>query len=867
MTIKKSLISVVAAGALAAMVTGCGSSDSTSSSSSTSGGTTNSATVTAVDGYIINGTAKAYFLDENNDTQTITMDSTLHTTDSVDSTLDTVGAADYTLSDDTNKSLIRYYSIENKVLGLSGTTTTPATFIDDGSVEGKYDTNDTLFTARFTAGTKLYAPAAGFSVVSPLTNIVFNAVGGVTALEATEELNTTLIANKTEEVAAILGFDTATMKTTDPLDAISDNPTFAFVNTMISRAANPATFTTSLLKEANATSTSTFTDLIAKLSSAAEDAGDATLKGVFDTIANEIDLVGESDYVAAIPTLNLDDTAAAGGTAKVNSASTTAIANLNTIEINGYSADALNANGDKILATADLDTVTFDLDDIADANSSTTVDLYIQVQGGKSYNAGTAASDEVTIKVSGLALDNVDIAQPTLSDDNESVVKFTAAYQDQNSTAIGYYDLAESNATAAGISDFISMNGSTVTLKIKSLIADVESNISTTNSATLNADADLLGSITNVKIAIDADGKLAKANGTDNYLWGSTSIASVANPSNSNVSGNGKTLVSVTAADMRGDATGANTAPNYDANVTTANGLLTTAGVAVTANTVDYNGSTVVMNVDTTVADKNITLGFGKNDSNANEMLNTFTLSSASGIVTAIGAVTGGSGEDDVNGTNAGKVNLTLDSNSTLTSPDGSHPEYVFTYTPKDEFGKAGTERNVTIQLNRGPSITNTYYVLGEINATSTTTIAEYNTSIASTISDLDGNGDWNTTGGKLCISAMVNGGSTTQGYDVNTTIVDSYAGCMKSIQFQNGVADSNLTITIGDANSTGGFEVSITDTNATNLPLPDTKVLDVNLTLKAYDKFGIAGTSAILQVTLQGNDDNATAAITNVAR
>jgi hypothetical protein len=124
------------------------------------------------------------------------------------------------------------------------------------------------------------------------------------------------------------------------------------------------------------------------------------------------------------------------------------------------------------------------------------------------------------------------------------------------------------------------------------------------------------------------------------------------------------------------------------------------------ANNTDVNGSLTAtimyLGQDTSTADANVTLRFTDNSTNANEVMNAISGLSATGIVKEIGAINAA----DFNGTYT-DVEFVIDTNSTLadySSTSGSHPKTTLTYTVTDEFGKAGTERNITFALNRIPN-------------------------------------------------------------------------------------------------------------------------------------------------------------------
>lgn len=875
MTIKKTIISSAAAALLVAGMTGCSSSDNNYAG----GGTTApSATVTGVDGYILNATATAYYVDDKNSTVPVEMKTTLASINAVDPTKNVKGTPQYTISNETNLSKVRFYSIENKTRKTEGSTVTYETFIDDGSVAGQFDANDTVFvpggsanTSRFVAGTKLYAPATGFKVITPITTLVFETAGGTAAFAANAangaDFNKTKVEDALAKVAAIINVSAEQMRTVDPLN--TTDVKYQQLNTFLSseiKAAGFGAFATNLLKEANATATTSYLDTMKKLAKAAGNAG------VFQAAVKEIETVGEDAYVKALATSNLDKSVNNGGGLVASKASTTAIANVTAIKLGSTHTTDLVLNGDKANPT-DFSNLNLQLAAVKDANTTGKVDLIVQMQGGKSYNAGSAASDEITVKISGLTLDTVDGAL-TIKDNNESEVRYSVAYQDQNKTDVTYSEFADANATAAfgSAKTYITNNTGLVTIDLATLITDVDSNISTTTGKTLTADTDMTAKLSNIKVVLVDNNLLSKVTTSTpakTLLWGTTTIASVAKPTNSNVAGSGKTLINLSAADMRGDATDANAKPNYDANVTDDSNLTVFNG---TENVTDVNGSKVVLMLNqtaVTTADKNITLGFGKNDTNSKEVLNTFKLSSASGIVTKIGTLTDGAGKTDVNGTAAAKVELTIDTNSTdKTFASGKHPEYVFTYKPTDEFNKAGDERNVTIQLNRAPDInvsTGGYLGNGsgiqvDTNLTATTGDIDKNVTLTGLVHDIDGMTDFNSTNGMLCFVAINAIGGSNSGADRVTSSYTTIApgSCLPAIHF-GGVnpADANITLTTGYVASTGNVELRIVaagDFNTSVAGGSASQYTDYNLTVIPVDKYNNFSTSNAKNVLLRLN-------------
>jgi hypothetical protein len=238
----KTLISVAAAGALAAMMTGCSSDDSTVYYPTTTNGI-QSATQ-AVDGYIYNAKAEAFWLGEDNKTMSaVTMEAVDTTTDVATNTVK-LGDNTYKLPADTNstvKNRIKFFKLSAKPSTVDGTIYTPATYVEASGVEG-YDGNDTLF------GGPLYTPANA-AVSSPLTSLIYAANPALfgdenTAPTIAVDINeTTLKAleNNATVIAKNLGLGDVDLLTADPVALAEKNPTLRMVTAlMINADANSA---------------------------------------------------------------------------------------------------------------------------------------------------------------------------------------------------------------------------------------------------------------------------------------------------------------------------------------------------------------------------------------------------------------------------------------------------------------------------------------------------------------------------------------------------------------------------------------------------------------------------------------------------
>ena len=763
MTIKKSLISVAAATLIVAGVAGCGGS----SGSNSSGGTTSSSvtsSVTAVDGYIMNATATAVYFDEDNNSVSEPMKSSLHTTDSVDSTKDTVGAADYTMTDDTNKSLVRYFTLSNKLLETSGTTTTPATFIDDGSVTGVFDINDTVFATRF-PGRTLYAPA-GSSVLTPLTSAVFQQAGGTAAFTPATmgDLNQTVIDNAFDMIAAKTNISVSDLKTVDPTNDVSANPEYALINTLTAQAIDDGVlgaFVTALVAEDNATASTTLTETITKLETAATTAGLTT--NVFTNVLADIAILGEANYIADIPSLNLDDTLNNGGTAAYSSALSTAVASTASVVAGGQSVWSLTSAGDKIGSTTGKDvTITFQA---PEANTTGTADLLVQIAGMASFADETANSSEITIKVSDLNLSTVKTT--TVALDETSDTKFSFGVQENNTSGVHYVSFSDANATAANIGDFITSSGLATTININTLLRAVDTNA--TGELGTSAGFDFT-KISSIKVALVEGGKLQRVNATtttQREAWGTTTVSSIADNSNSNLSGSGLTIFNLAQADSRANTT------------TNALNLAPSLGFSLSGLTGDTNSSTYDLNLT----------------ANTRYDLNVTTSSTDSSETNTTLAVTLGSGFTDKNvsaAISSIKDNLDANISGAIDANATTDTKTTIKFVATDEFGESNTTTYYAL-INVGASFsgkTESQDVAFNGTSSSTMTLAAINSllntgSIGILVSGLDDTNitvSENNTTGVVTLTDV----NTSQDYNGTLTIEDPISGSVFTVDINN---------------------------------------------------------------------------------
>ena len=661
MTIKNSLISVAAATLIVAGVTGCGGSSGSSSSSSTpttSG--VNPSSFEAVDGKIMNALATGYYVDENNATQTVTMEVTKTSTNVVDGNV-TKGSYAYSIPEDSNVTadMIRYVEFNATTALVEDGQSYPASFID---VDGSLDYNvskDQAFTGPFTA-------PKGFKYVTPVSTMVMALMGDdITS----PELNATLLANKIELIASKLNLTTDNMKNLDPTAEGAEE--YGFVNAMLA-ASTPAelsaTATALAALETNATN---FGAVVSSLASNAQ--GDA--KNLFISIKNQLEAGSlTTDDLASI---NFDLTRENDGQPVVNTASATAIGNVTDIELaSGFDASDLLSTGDKISKTGEYIELDFAANTTTDTNATGTVDLYISVANPEANVEDTAKQDKLVIKISDVDIKKVGAA--TTMEVNGSKAK--VSYEYYNTTTA---DGASNYKSMTNIDANNTLFGTAFDTDNKVLISSLIDAIETNATAELNITGACATSLTSGKIVdlaalvVDNDGLLQKVDDDNNpMLWSTTTVAGTG----SAIAAEGKMLLNLRA-DMRGTTTAVNTAPaptyvvqaispdtnrsNYDLNTTHAD--LLDFNVTTANNDSNENNTTVT-----------ITLGAGLKDINLTEVMRVVELNGTANVAGAI------------------EANSTTDQFTTITSK--------FT----DEFGESNTSI-IDVFVNAAPAKSGSY--------------------------------------------------------------------------------------------------------------------------------------------------------------
>ena len=762
MTIKNSLISIVASAAIITAITGC-SSDSTTAAVAAAAATTDTgipSSVQAVDGYIYNATVTAYYLAEDNASMVPIVLDTNNTTKDISTQVVTMGSSTYTLPSGTNstvQSRIRFTTVTNKVSSSVGTTFTPASYIEGNNIDG-YDANDTLLGT-----TTLYAPGMS-DMVSPLTTLVYNSVGAsvlgtTTAIPTTVlgEINATtydgIEANATA-LATKLGLSGVEILYADPVALAASNPTYRLVTALMKDA--PSTAAATLLAGTTPTTLAATLTLIGTAQT-----------GTAQTLANTLAASAANGgfTTADVAGMNIEKSVAYGTIQSLANPVTTGKFPLNAITIDG------SASSNFVLAGAKVDNDAFNVDfnmSNVDGNiSNTTFNALVYLQGNKSYvaNPDSNKTGAIVVKVpfdlnstSGVLAANVPAAtvisyQGKSSSGNELVAK------DMNATTA----LVDANNAISIV------NSTSVRIDVDSIItgirtaADANLTSGVTGLSTLGiADVKVyLEDPTGAIIGVTADGlnSLPLAKGSFSDFSGVISSAEAL-----------KALYSTTL-DLRSATngiSGANSAPD---NAMTIGGYAadtnaSTYEINATANTaLDFNMTTVnatdTMEKNTTVA---FTLGAGLTDVN----------------LTNVSAAVKHDGVPGATGAAVIEANATADKLTTLKA--------VVT----DEFGKATTVTSGVL-INVGASFSGK--TEGQDIAWDTS--ADGDTMTLTAISSLNSLGN---------IAINVAGSD-----DNNITVTENNTTGVVTLTDLSTATEANVTITITDpVNSNLTFSVDI---------------------------------------------------------
>lgn len=721
MTYKKSMISLVAAGAIAAMVTGCGGSSS--SGTTTTNTTTAVTSVEAVDGKILNATVTATYVDDNNVSHDIPLDHAGTYKDVVTGKTTKATSFAYTIAD-TNLSIadkVRYITVTQKAAAVKDGKSYPASFIDV-DLSGDYNSSiDQPYNLT------LVAPK-GVKYASPVSTLVYNLVQTNLA-DPTKEVNATEIENALTKISKKLNISVDDIKNVDPLAKTE----YGFVNAMLGAANLNALATALDTEDANATDFASTIDLLAKY--------DATFKGVQASIKTG------ALKVENLSTLNFDKTRENGGTPVLQEGSTTAIGDINSTTIDGIDVSDLINTGDKI--QTGLIKLTFADGKATDANATAKVDLLISVANPEESVEATAKQDKIVIKVSGLDVKRVN-GTTTLEYNASTATTSYEWYNTSTSLDKNYVSMSDKNSTELNIGSAFAQNQ----FNIATLVDLIDTNASgetNTSSATVN----ILNNIADVTVAIaDPDGALQSVNSNgDAELWTTSTVAGTGNV----IVAQGKRILDLKA-DSRGTiATQTNNAPT---SAITSNGGTTgldnTATPTVIATGSSVEGKALVYNYGQGLVTELFTSTV---TGDAGEVNATTTIS---GLPTWIKATSSTITQP------ATDLNLTVDTNATVTG----HNKTLATLSFKDEFGKtdSANDENVTFMFNHAPVAVSATTPRIDQNSTTGATLSTV-TTVA--LSDPDGIADLNASASNLDDIIFVNGSNVITLSDGNTTTVN----------------------------------------------------------------------------------------------
>ena len=699
----KKLLSITAAGILAAGLIGCGGGSGNSSSNSSSN---NSKSVTGVDGYVMNANIQVSYLNpktNNTETKTLTgddLENSYYLVRDIRTGKSRAGHKEYSLADlnaTVTNNLISISLISQGYGKLKDGSFHGPSFYD---VDGNGEFNSSV-DLQIPLNTTLTAPK-GYSIITPISTLVAAKITALVKADPKNEKNITkLVDSYTAKVAAALGVDTTTLKNVDPLGLTnSKDPKAkafvianAFAGTLVANT-NSNNLQTALTALTTAPKAQTAEDILNNLQTAATKIGKSNLANVLGQLKNMIKTNPNS--LDSIVNQNLDKSR----NQSKNGTLTLIGKKVEKKDFNLTKIDQIvetDPNGYK-LSPAEMNDLNFSL--VANDKNITNkkFKFVIKISNPKKANAGDENSTTLSIELPFEVNATNGVIDATVP--SADIVKF------EGITSGGTSVSKEINASALGIdgNTVLTLNNGQFSVKAKNLVEKIDNNASNEFFG-----GSYPSDIIQLKVGIESDNIAeVKADG-DPYFVPTTNIKS--NPGGLIVDSVlsmidfdiNKNLV-IDSRISSGDR--ANVSPEYNANV-----KASTEDVYFNNNklslpsTQEVNGSTVMLAPTTSNSDANITLKFNKIDKDTFER-NTKILatSTATGFVKAIKVLT-----PEVNHSIPGEANLTLDINESTSGYDDAaknqeHPKYVFTYKAEDEFGKVGDERNVTVMLNLPPN-------------------------------------------------------------------------------------------------------------------------------------------------------------------
>ena len=685
MTLKKSMFSIAAAGAIAAVLTGCGSSGSSSSSSSSSSTTGITSSVKAVDGYLYNSVVKAYYLEDDNVTMSnVTLDSTTTTKDTAAGVW-TSGSSTYTLAD-TNTSIvdqIKFFTLTSQDSSTAGSTFTPATYIESGHTVGK-DANDTAFT------TTLYAPANA-PILSPLSGLVYlanSALIGTTTAAGTVvgDLNSSFLegleANATA-LAANLGLGDVDLLTADPIELIATNPTYALVNALLKTATAAQA---GVLIALTAPTTATLQTTLQSLS-------DAGLTGLTDTLLTAVKNGSfTTDNIAA---MSIDQSVAAGTI--VNTANATLAGNftVDDITLNAVSTEGLSEAGAKVLASTM--SIVLDMSNVkTDTNiSNTAFTVYLKLDGSKDSVADTDNNSSTAMVVAiPFDLNLTDGVLAATVAVGASVPFEVRASNGEESVYKGDF-----NATTMDVSGTTVISGATTNLTIDAgaIFTAINTELEQNLTDTSNFDFDM-SEISSVQVLLSQPTTLTRVT-TDGLNALSFATADLAGITGDISAVEAVKLFSLTTTDFRThSANAATTQANSITNETlTINGAASGTGTTADPYIINDDSNLTLQLVNGTFdnAETNDTITITSSGTDLDLNTTTIITESKANVFSTVAA----GSEFNTSSTTAGDINYTITTKST------------------DEFGESNTTVHY-VTGNRAPSVITTAQSIADTNLT-----------------------------------------------------------------------------------------------------------------------------------------------------
>jgi hypothetical protein len=759
MTLKKSMISIAAAGVIAATITGCGSS---SGGSSNGGGSTAQPTsITATDGYVYNYNVTATYADGNESNRTYGTTAVL--TDAVSKTTKAAGQAQVAgsatmnlkdvLTDDQLDNL-RYVTLSQAPQTTDGTTITYQTFFDANG-DGLFDTaaGDVLVPAGFT----MKAPA-GFKMITPLTTLVQARIDTLTASDVNDSNRSEKAALALTQIASALGLTADKIKNIDPMDTVETDPAYALINALAGQLITDTEVTAVSTALATATAATTVSAALNNIA-----AGATASKSLFTDAANQ--LAADADMINTVSSWNLDalrnTTAAQTAFNPTNLTASAADFNVSDIEINSIAASTLAGAGAKI-KEADLNDVTFELDTSSEANVSNKMfKLVLDLRTQETYIAADANVSSLTVVVP-FELNSTVNASKVIDGKISGNIIWNGV-DGAGNTFTGEMNATEF-ASRSGVTAIDVTDDGDVTIQAHKILTTADSN----SSNKVGVDA-LDASIANIKMAIvDSENALQKTNaaGTASAYWGNTAIASVYGA----IVETGKTILKNTLVDGRAANTASPAVNAAPAHALTLNGKETGTGTTAAPFIINNNSPlslALAANGSTDAAEKNTTITIAASSTDLD--LNTSNIISKAKA--NVFAATAAGSEFNTTSTTAGDLN------------------YTITTVATDEFGESNTT---------------TYYITAN-RAPVKATFVEYNTTAITIATDVDRHEMSLGTDTATDVGNAIAGRSL----DVNVSAIVSLAGKL--------ILDFNSTITGLDINISNTTDVNDTyELNAT---------------------------------------------------